>query len=108
VKIAINVLVVNVDADARPLSERNVDRLKTVMPPGAILQEEMKARGATVEDITEGSALTFASVLDVLDTTGPVTEALASQLAFLWGTPATLWLRLESMWQEHLAVKEQS
>jgi plasmid maintenance system antidote protein VapI len=75
-----------------------------MLPPGDILAAEMDARGWTPERVADGAPFDAGYVEDVLLARAAVTEALAYHLEWRWATPAAFWLRLESLWQEHLAV----
>lgn len=74
-----------------------------VLPPGAIIAAEMRARGQTAFAVTYGAPFSALDLEAVIDGCAPVTPKIATWLEQRWGTPATFWLRLEHLWQTHQA-----
>lgn len=74
-----------------------------MLPPGALIGAEMEARGETTLGMSRGAAFSAQDLDAVLAVRAPVTSEIAAWLEQRWGTPASFWLRLEDLWQQHQA-----
>jgi plasmid maintenance system antidote protein VapI len=70
------------------------------LSPGAILSEELKARGITADSVAFSTGI---DAIGVLDATVPVDETIAGKLYAMLGISAQFWLNAERIYREALA-----
>lgn len=75
------------------------------IPPGEFLEEDLAARGLTMDEAAEGIGITVDELLCLLKGDALLTEALAGQLAAFLGSPVHIWLGLEEDYRAALAKR---
>ena len=73
------------------------------IPPGELLEEEIEARGMTQRDLAREIGRPAQAVNEIIKGKKRITADTALDLEAALGTPASLWLNLESNYQLTLA-----
>lgn len=80
------------------------DRLPAkVFPPGAVLQDELSARGWTQTDLAAIMNRPIAAINEIVKGTKQITPETAVELSAAFGTSPELWLNLETRYRLSLA-----
>ncbi|MDZ7727431.1 MAG: HigA family addiction module antitoxin [Dehalococcoidia bacterium] len=70
-----------------------------VFPPGEYIQDELDARGLTVDDLAGQLEESADAIRDLIAGRRAVTPALAQALATTFGTSPDVWLNLEARYR---------
>ena len=70
------------------------------VPPGAAIEEQMKAQGIALRDFAQRMRLSEVTARQLLQGEVPLSFEMAERLAATLGVPATFWNRLEAIYQE--------
>lgn len=81
------------------LYSRDMLKLGEVFPPGDFLREELEARGWTHGDLARVLGRPVQAINGIINARRAITPQTAVELAAAFGTPAELWLNLETTWQ---------
>ena len=75
-------------------------------PPGEYLQDELDARGWSIEDLAERIGWPTEGLRAVAEGRRRVSKLVAKALAEAFGTHAQTWLNLQASYDERLAAQE--
>lgn len=73
--------------------------------PGEILREELQARGTTITAAARALGVTRKALSDVVNLRAGVSPVMARRLEAALGTPARLWINLQSAYDLRQAEK---
>lgn len=77
--------------------------LKRPVPPGAILQDELAARGITQAAFAQQIAMPPHELAQIIAGERPITDETALRIAGLFGTEAQFWLNLQEQYERAVA-----
>lgn len=77
------------------------------IPPGELLREELEARGMTQRDLALSLKRPAQAISEIVRGKKAITAKTALALEEALGTPAYIWLNLESLYRLALARKGQ-
>lgn len=79
-----------------------------VVPPGRILERELKSRGWTQRDLADVIDRPIQAINEIIRGSKQITPETAIELAAAFGTTPAFWTNLEAAYRLHLAEREQS
>lgn len=71
-----------------------------VFPPGEFIQDELDARGWDANDLVSYTGIDEVSIRKILRGEGKITRRIATELGYVFGTSASLWINLQTTWDE--------
>ena len=76
------------------------------VPPGATLEESMRAQGMTQQELAERTGLTVQTLNRIFKGDQPITYETANKLEYVTPYPASFWNNLEAQYREQLKKLE--
>jgi HTH-type transcriptional regulator/antitoxin HigA len=78
---------------------RELRTLAKAFPPGDFVREELEFHGWTQQELADRMGRPFQTVNAIVNGRKQITAETALQLEEAFGSPATYWMNLESLWK---------